>query len=94
MGGSETCRLLAEQMLAAAQREPERNKMLLRAAKTWLEFAKILQATEAVNAGHPPVISATKTRRPQPGPVDDEIDGAAFIARWRSDRDQAKRPAE
>ena len=51
MGGSETCRLLAEQMLADAQREPKRNKLLLRTAHTWLELAKTLKRTEAVTGG-------------------------------------------
>jgi hypothetical protein len=80
MSSSETCRLLAEQMLADAQREPERNEMLLRAAHVWLELAKTLKRTEAVNAADPRIISTTS--RLQPGAIEDEVDGAAFIARW------------
>jgi hypothetical protein len=80
MRSSETCRLLAEQMLVDAQREPARNEMLLRAAHAWLDLAKTLKRTEVVNAADPFVISTTS--RAQPGPSEPEIDGAAFIARW------------
>ena len=80
MSSSETCRLLAEQMLADAQREPERNQLLLRTARTWLELAKTLKRTEAVNAADSLINS--KTKRPQPGAIEVEVDGAAFIARW------------
>jgi hypothetical protein len=80
MRSSETCRQLAEQMLADAQREPKRNELLLRAAHAWLELANTLKRTEVVSAADPLIISTPS--RPQPGPIEAEIDGAAFIARW------------
>lgn len=79
MRSSETCQLLAEQMLADAQREPEHNELRFRVAHAWLELAKTLKQTEAVNAADPLAIS--KTTRPQPGVIEEEVDGAAFIAR-------------
>jgi hypothetical protein len=80
MSSSETCRLLAEQMLADAQREPERNGLLLRTAATWLELAKTLKRTELANAA-PSIASTASRRRPETSEAE-EIDGATFIARW------------
>jgi hypothetical protein len=79
MRSSETCQLLAEQMLADAQSEPERNELRLRVAHSWLELAKTLKRTEAVNGTDPHVNSTTS--RPQSGATEEEFDGAAFIAR-------------
>ena len=41
--GSEQCRLIADQMQAEADLEPERNQMLLRAAQAWSELANSLK---------------------------------------------------
>jgi hypothetical protein len=79
MRSSETCQLLAEQMLADAQREPEHNELRFRVAHAWLELAKTLKQTEAVNAADPRVVSTTSP--PPSGAIEEEVDGAAFIAR-------------
>jgi hypothetical protein len=77
--GSEQCRLIADQMQAEAELEPERNQMLLRAAQAWSELANSLKRAEATKEAAPRISSTT---RPQSVPVDAEIDGATFIARW------------
>jgi hypothetical protein len=80
MSSSETCRLIAEQMLADANLAPERNQMLLRAARAWSELSKNLKRTDAAREADPRVISSTT--RPRPRQIEAEIDGATFIARW------------
>ena len=66
--GSEQCRLIADQMQAEADLEPERNQMLLRAAQAWSELANSLKRGEAE-----PRISSTT--RPRSEPIDGEVDG-------------------
>ena len=72
---SETCRLIADQMQAEAELEPERNQMMLRAAQAWSELANNLKRSEA----EPRISPVT---RPLSEPIDAAVDGAAFIARW------------
>jgi hypothetical protein len=62
-------------MQAEAVLEPERSQMLLRAAQAWSEFANSLKRGEAE-----PRLSTTT--RPRSEPIDVEVDGATFIARW------------
>ena len=77
--GSEQCRLIADQMRAEAELEPERNPMMLRAAQAWSELASSLKQAEAARDAEPRISS---TPRPRSKPIDAEIDGATFIARW------------
>ncbi len=78
--GSEQCRLIADQMQAEAELEPERNQMLLRAAQAWSELANSLKRGEVAREAAPRISSAT---RPRSEPSDAEVDGATFIARWQ-----------
>lgn len=77
--GSEQCRMIADQMRAEAELEPERNQMLLRAALAWSELANSLKQGEAARDAEPRISSTT---RPRSEPVVAEVDGATFIARW------------
>lgn len=77
--GSEQCRLIADQMRAEAELEPERNQMLMRAAQAWSELANSLKQGEAAKDAEPRISSTT---RPRSKPIDTEVDGATFIARW------------
>jgi hypothetical protein len=78
--GSEQCRLIADQMLAEAKLEPERNQMLLRAAHAWSELSNDLKRREAAREAERRNVSPTT--RPRSEPIDAEVDGATFIARW------------
>jgi hypothetical protein len=77
--GSEQCRLIADQMRAEAELEPERNQMLLRAAQAWTELSNSLKRGEAARDAAPRISSTT---RPRSEPIDGEVDGATFISRW------------
>jgi hypothetical protein len=76
---SETCRLIADQMRAEAELEPERNQMLMRAAQAWSELANSLKRGEAAKNAEPRISSII---RPRSEPIVAEVDGATFIARW------------
>ena len=76
---SEQCRLIADQMQAEAELEPERNQMLLRAAQAWSELANSLKRGEAAREAESRIPATIRSRSE---PVDAEVDGATFIARW------------
>jgi len=76
---SEQCRMIADQMRAEAELEPERNQTLLRAAQAWSELANSLKRGEAAKHAEPRISS---TIRPRSEPIVAEVDGATFIARW------------
>jgi hypothetical protein len=80
MSGSERCRLIAERMLAEAQSSPGRGELSLRVAHAWSELAKNLRQAEAAREADPRIILSAG--RPRPRPIEVEVDGAAFIARW------------